>query len=188
MITTILATVFVLGVLIFIHELGHFIMAKWSGIRVERFSLGFPPNLFAKKWGETEYAIGMIPLGGYVKMSGENPDEEASGAPWEFMSKPVWKRFLVIFAGPFMNFVLAIIILSSLFFFRGKEIDDVYVGDVTENSPAQMAGIQTDDLITTVDGVTITRFNDMTDIIYKKVEEPVVVTWRRGSEDFTATY
>src|SRR3972149_11580344 len=103
MLTTILATVFVLGILVFFHELGHFLVAKRAGIRVEKFSLGFPPTLLSKKWGETEYAIGIIPLGGYVKMAGENPNEESHGAPYEFMLKPVWKRFLVIFGGPFMK-------------------------------------------------------------------------------------
>ena len=97
------AFIFVLGVLIFIHELGHFIVAKRVGIRVDAFSLGFPPNIFARKWRGTEYRIGLIPLGGYVKMAGENPDEKATGAPDEFMSKTVGQRFLVILAGPLMN-------------------------------------------------------------------------------------
>ena len=117
MFITIIATVFVLGVLVFIHELGHFLVAKRAGIRVDKFSLGFPPTLVSKKIGETEYAIGVIPLGGYVKMAGDNPDEERSGAEYEFMSKPPWKRFLVISAGPIMNFVLAAIIISGLFYF-----------------------------------------------------------------------
>ncbi|HDL02576.1 MAG TPA: RIP metalloprotease, partial [candidate division Zixibacteria bacterium] len=78
---TVMATIFVLGVLIFFHELGHFLVAKKSGIRVDKFSLGFPPTILSKKYGDTEYAIGLIPLGGYVKMAGENPDEEAKGEP-----------------------------------------------------------------------------------------------------------
>lgn len=187
MITTILATVFVLGVLIFIHELGHFIMAKWSGIKVEKFSLGFPPSIVSKKWGETEYAIGIIPLGGFVKMAGENPDEETSGAPWEFMSKPVWKRFLVVFAGPFMNFVLATAILSGLFFFRGEEIKKVYIGEVTEGSPAETAGIQDGDYIAAIDGTELTSFVQMAELVREKVEEPIAISWVRNGQTFSDT-
>ncbi len=187
MLTTILATIFVLGVLIFIHELGHFIVAKRSGIKVEKFSLGFPPSIFSRKWGDTEYAIGVIPLGGFVKMAGENPDEEMSGAPWEFMSKPVWKRFLVIFAGPFMNFVLAVTILAGLFFFRGKEVEKVFIGKVSEDSPAAQAGIQDGDNIIEIDGTSITSFTQMAEVIRGKVEEPIVVTWMRGEREFRDT-
>ena len=89
----ILAFIFVLGLLIFVHELGHFMLAKASGIRVETFSLGFPPKMISFRKGDTEYCISWIPLGGYVKMAGEKPEEsEVRGEPWEFMSKPVWKR------------------------------------------------------------------------------------------------
>jgi len=177
MLTTILATIFVLGVLIFFHELGHFILAKRSGIRVEKFSLGFPPKLISKKWGETEYAIGIIPLGGYVKMAGENPEEGTKGEPWEFMAKPVWKRFLVIFAGPFMNFVLAVVVLAGLYFFRGKEADKVVIGRVNPDSPAALAGIKAGDTILSVDGIEINTFQELANIVYKKVEMPVIISW-----------
>ncbi len=187
MVITILATIFVLGVLVFFHELGHFIVAKRSGIRVEKFSLGFPPTLISRKWGETEYAIGVIPLGGYVKMAGEHPNEEVRGEPWEFMSKPIWKRFLVIAAGPFMNFVLAIIVLSGLYMVRGQEIEAVHIGYVSPNSPAEKAGLKTGDMIVAIDGVEIKTFQEMADIIYKKVEQPVEVTWRRDSTTMTST-
>ena len=103
MLLTTLSFIFVLAVLIFIHELGHFIVAKKVGIRVERFSLGFPPTLVSRKYGETTYAIGLIPLGGFVKMAGENPDEESHGAPDEFMSKSVAQRAAVIFPKPEKN-------------------------------------------------------------------------------------
>ncbi|UCD17714.1 MAG: RIP metalloprotease RseP [Candidatus Zixiibacteriota bacterium] len=186
MITTVLATVFVLGVLVFFHELGHFLVAKRAGIRVHRFSLGFPPTVFSKKWGETEYAIGLIPLGGYVKMAGDNPAEETKGEPWEFMSKPVWKRFLVIIAGPFMNFVLAVMVLSGLYFFRGQEVK-VYVSSVEQNSPAENAGIVEGDQILSVNGIRITTFNRMALIIEEKVEEPVVVSWQHADQILTDT-
>lgn len=187
MLTTILATIFVLGVLVFIHELGHFIVAKRSGIRVDKFSLGFPPTIISKKWGETEYAIGVIPLGGYVKMAGENPNEQSKGEPWEFMSKPVWKRFLVIFAGPFMNFMLAAVVLAGLYFFRGQEVEAVFIGRVSPDSPAAMAGIEPGDKIVSVDEVEIKSFRQMAEIIYPKVEEPVIVSWRRNDALLTDT-
>ena len=121
---TIASFIFVLGILIFIHELGHFLVAKKVGIKVERFSLGFPPNIVSKKYGETTYSIGIIPLGGYVKMAGEHPQEEATGAPDEFMSKTVGQRATVIFAGPFMNYVLSIVLLIGIFLFTGKPLYD----------------------------------------------------------------
>lgn len=186
---TALATIFVLGVLIFFHELGHFLVAKKSGIRVDKFSLGFPPTIISKKWGETEYAIGAIPLGGYVKMAGENPDEEASGEPWEFMSKPVWKRFLVIFAGPFMNFVLAVLVLAGVYSIRGEAVDNtVIVREVDEKGPAAAAGILPGDRIVEIDGTPIRSFRHMADsIIYPKIEQPVTVTWEREGQRHSQT-
>ncbi len=188
MLTTILATVFVLGVLIFFHELGHFLLAKWAGIRVEKFSLGFPPSIISKKWGETIYAIGAIPLGGFVKMAGEQPGEESThGEPYEFMSKPVWKRFLVIFAGPAMNFVLAILLLSGLYLVRGKEVEKVFIGQISPESPAETAGIKTGDYIAEIDGIPVTTFGEMAEIIHKKIEEPLAVTWYRGETKYIDT-
>jgi regulator of sigma E protease len=185
--TTILATIFVLGVLVFFHELGHFLVAKRAGIRVEKFSLGFPPTLISKRWGETEYAIGIIPLGGYVKMAGENPGEETRGEPWEFMSKPVWKRFLVIFAGPFMNFLLAVLVLAGIYYFRGVEVNAVYINSVIAGGPAEKAGIRPGDMIVSAEGEKIESFVQLADIINKKVQEPLVITWQRGDRLFTDT-
>jgi len=186
---TVLATIFVLGVLIFFHELGHFLVAKKAGIRVDKFSLGFPPTILSKKWGETEYAIGIIPLGGYVKMAGENPDEEAKGDPWEFMSKSVWKRFLVIFAGPFMNFVLAVAVLTGVYAIRGKAVDNaVIVEEVREDMPAARAGILPGDKIVEIDGIKIESFAQMAEkIIYPKIEQPLTITWERDGQLITKT-
>ncbi len=112
--TTLLAFIFVLGILVFVHEAGHFLTAKWVGVRVKVFSLGFPPKIIGRTWGDTEYRIGALPLGGYVKMAGDNP-LEATGDPEEFMSRSKWERLAILVAGPLMNLVLAVIILTVLF-------------------------------------------------------------------------
>jgi regulator of sigma E protease len=187
---TLLATLFVLGILVFFHELGHFLVAKKSGIRVERFSLGFPPKLIGKKIGDTEYCISWIPLGGYVKMAGEDPDEkELKGEPWEFMSKPVRTRALVIFAGPAMNFILAILIFWGIIFFTNKQIipkDTNQIGLVEPGDPADKAGIKPGDRIISINGIEVSTFKEMAEIIYEQVEKPIEVKWRRDGDEYTA--
>src|SRR6188508_586373 len=105
--TTVLSFLFVLGVLVFVHELGHFLVARWHGVRVLTFSLGFGPKLVKVRRGPTEYCISIVPLGGYVKLAGETVEDERTGAPDEFMSKSKWTRFKVYLAGPTMNLLLA---------------------------------------------------------------------------------
>ena len=106
--TNILALVFVLGVMIFVHELGHHLMAKAFGIGVETFSFGFGKRLFGFRRGDTDYRVSLLPLGGYVKMRGENPDEELTGAPDEYLGRPKWQRFFVLIMGPAMNVVASL--------------------------------------------------------------------------------
>jgi regulator of sigma E protease len=188
MLTTALSFIVTLGVLIFIHELGHFIVAKRVGIRVEKFSLGFPPNIFSKQVGETTYCIGVIPLGGYVKMIGENPDEESTGAPYEFMSKTILQRAAVIFAGPFMNYILALVLFTSLFL-RGTPVvdpDHVIVGSVEKSDPAYKAGLQEGDQIIAVDGKPTNSFDSVRIAINSKIMAPVHVTWLRGNDTLQA--
>jgi len=105
----------VIGILVFVHELGHFIMAKRAGVRIEKFSLGMGPKLFSYKKGDTEYLISALPLGGYVKMAGENPDEEPTGAPDEFQSKTVWQRMKIAATGPLTNILLAFLVMPLVF-------------------------------------------------------------------------
>jgi regulator of sigma E protease len=188
--TTILSTIFVLGVLIFIHELGHFLVAKWSGIRVDKFSLGFPPSILKRKFGETEYCIGAIPLGGFVKMAGENPDEEATGAPYEFMSKPVSVRAGVVAAGPIMNFLLAWAIIWGVLVFHGKGVvdpDRAIVGAVQTDGPAQQAGIMEGDVVTSINGQPVKSFIEMAVLISREVEQPIFVTWERNGQKMSDT-
>src|SRR5215218_6957431 len=119
--TTILSFLFVLGVLIFVHELGHFLMARRIGVRVLAFSLGFGPKLIGFRRGDTEYRISAVPLGGYVKMAGENPDDPRSGASDEFLSKSKWQRFQILIAGPVMNILLALV-LTAVILMRGAKV------------------------------------------------------------------
>lgn len=188
MLTTALSFIVTLGILIFIHELGHFLIAKKVGIRVEKFSLGFPPNIFSKQIGETIYCIGCIPLGGYVKMIGENPDEEATGAPHEFMSKSVLQRSAVIFAGPFMNYILAMVLFTSIFLYGQPVVDNdhLIVGTVEKGDPAYRAGLKDGDQIIAVDGKVVTTFDSVRVAINKKVLAPVHLTWLRGTDTMQA--
>ncbi|MBM4341147.1 MAG: site-2 protease family protein, partial [Deltaproteobacteria bacterium] len=114
--TTIISTVIVLGILVFVHELGHFLLAKKLGVGVLTFSLGFGPKIIGKKIGETQYQIAAVPLGGFVKLIGENPEEEVKEELLNrsFSNQPVWKRALIIGAGPFFNFFLAIVLFSTI--------------------------------------------------------------------------
>ena len=152
--TTLLAFAFVLGVLIFVHELGHFVMARRVGIRVLKFSLGFGPRLVGFKRGDTEYVISAIPLGGYVKMAGENPDDQRSGRDDEFLSKTKWQRFQVLIMGPLMNLILAVVVTAGVLM-NGAEIPAFQykppvVGQVVAGSPAEKAGIQQGDRVVSV--------------------------------------
>src|SRR3990170_2639319 len=173
--TTALSFIFVLGILVFVHELGYFIVARLCGIRVEKFSLGFPPKLVSRKVGETEYIISWIPLGGYVKLAGENPEESSGTNPWEFMAQPVWKRSLVIAAGPVMNFILAILFFWGIFFFNGLQVpqsETTVIGQLTPGGPAEKAGIKPGDKILSVNETPVTNFDQMAKIIYQNVEKP----------------
>ena len=154
--TTLLAFVFVLGVLIFVHELGHFLAARRIGVRVITFSLGFGPKLLSFRRGETEYCVSAIPLGGYVKMAGETPDEPRTGRDDEFLSKSKWQRFQVLIMGPLMNILLAFA-LTWVVLLRGAEVpayldQSPVVGSVVKGSPAERAGIKPGDRLVSVAG------------------------------------
>jgi regulator of sigma E protease len=148
--------IFVLGVLIFVHELGHYLMAKRIGVRVITFSLGFGPKIVGFRRGDTEYCLSAIPLGGYVKMAGETPDEELTGKSDEFLSKSKWQRFQVLIMGPVMNIVLAIVLMAVVLT-NGAQVPafqdrQPIVGAIAAGSPAQRAGVVKGDRILTVAG------------------------------------
>lgn len=162
---SIVAFVFVLGVLIFIHELGHYLVAKALGIRVEVFSLGFGTRLLGFKRGDTDYRISLIPLGGYVKMTGENPDESLSGSPEEFLSRPKLHRLAVVLAGPLMNLGLAVALLS-VNFMAGTEVmsyldNEPVIGAVQLDSPAARAGLEIGDRILKIDNEAVPTWSDV---------------------------
>ncbi len=159
--TDILAPVFVLGVLVLVHEFGHFWVAKRSGVRVLKFSIGMGPRLAGVRRGDTEYLISWIPFGGYVKMAGEDPDEGGTGAPDEFMSKRPAVRAAIIFAGPLMNYVLAVAIYAGIFAVHGIEtIDTRRVGEVEEGSAAESAGFRAGDEIVAVSGKAVANWEE----------------------------
>ncbi len=167
MIVDLLYFFFVLGVLVFVHELGHFLVAKKSGIRVETFSLGFPPKAVGVKIGETEYCLSWLPLGGYVKMAGMDDfaPEEGKGKPWEFQSKPRWIQMAVLIAGPAMNFFLGFLLLLTMRMADGEYafLDDSRVGEVKTNSPLYTAGLRPGDRILTVGNTAVNDWEEMSD-------------------------
>jgi len=158
---SLLHTIFVMGIvlgfMILIHEFGHYAAAKYFGVRVEVFSIGFGKRLIGFRRGDTDYRISAVPLGGYVKMSGENPMDERTGDPGEFLSHPRWQRFIVAVAGPAMNIMLAIALLTGVYMvhyaYPAYLDSPAVVGWVNPNTPAEKAGIQVGDKIVRVDNV-----------------------------------
>jgi len=183
-VTTILATIVVLGVLIFVHEFGHFLVAKLVKVRVEVFSLGFPPKLVSKKIGDTDYRISVIPLGGYVKMLGENPHDEVPPEliPYSFLHRPLWQRTAIVLAGPAFNFFFAVISLFLVFAFAGLPYVPTEIGRVVADTPAERAGLQAGDIIMAVDGAPVQRWEDLARQIRAHGDRPLDLTVKRDSQ------
>jgi regulator of sigma E protease len=187
-VTTILSFIFVLGVLIFVHELGHFVMARRIGVRVHTFSLGFGPKILSFTRGDTEYCISAIPLGGYVKMAGENPEDNRTGAPDEFLSKTKWQRFQVLVMGPVMNLGLALVVMA-LVLYQGApvpafESEPVVIGTFEDASVAQAAGLQPGDRITAVDGNSVPNWRDFSMAIATRADRPTMLRVERDGKVF----
>src|SRR5579872_5310462 len=182
---------FVLGVMILVHEFGHYAVAKLCGVRVDVFSLGFGKRLIGFRRGDTDYRISALPLGGYVKMAGENPMETRTGDPAEFMSHPRWQRLLIAVAGPAMNIFLAIGIVTGVFMVHYSH--DWYldqptrVGWVDENSPAAHAGIKAGDVIVQLDGLTNPLWEDTRAKIAISPAQPLPVVLKRGDQTLNVT-
>ena len=181
---TVLATVIVLGVLIFAHELGHFLVAKLLGVRVEAFSLGFPPKLLHKKIGDTEYRLSVVPLGGYVKLLGENPNDEVPPElqPYSFMHRPLWQRFCIVLAGPVFNLLFSVVALTLVFTLNGIPYLTTQIGSVMENSPAAQAGLRVGDRVQAVGSQPVVRWEDLSRIIQHSGEKTLMLTVKRDEQ------
>lgn len=186
MITSIFSLIIVLGVLIFFHELGHFLAARWLGVGIEKFSLGFGPRLFGKKIGITDYRLSAIPLGGYVKMVGEEPDAEIDPAdiPISFTHKHVFKRILIVAAGPFFNFLLAVLIYFCFFQIVGITSLKPFIREVHKDSIAQKTGLKKGDLITGVNDTLIESWDDINKSIKESKGQNLAISVRRGENAF----
>jgi regulator of sigma E protease len=183
---TILAFLFVLGVLVFVHELGHFLAARRVGVRVITFSLGFGPKILKFTRGDTEYCVSAVPLGGYVKMAGENPDEARSGQPDEFLSKTKWQRFQILIMGPLMNIALAVIVLAVVLA-QGAHVaayrdEAPVVGVVVKGSPAERAGLMVGDRILAVNADRVETWEDMLMRVAPKANREVDLSVLRGGQ------
>lgn len=183
----ILAGAIVLGVLVLLHEWGHFVVAKLCGVRVEIFSIGFGPRIWGTKRGDTDYRLSVLPLGGYVKMAGDNPIEERAGEPYEFLSRPRWQRFLIAIAGPAMNILVALVILWVVYAFVGNPVD-AYLHQpaqvVAVPKDALSSGVQPNDRIVAVNGTkTATWEGVLTAMALSKPGDTVsLVVLRNGSQ------
>jgi regulator of sigma E protease len=188
-IQTVAAFAFVLGVLIFVHELGHYVMAKRLGIRVLKFSLGFGPRLVGFRRGDTDYCISVIPLGGYVKMAGENPDDPRSGSDDEFLSKTKWQRFQVLIMGPAMNLILAVVVMAIVLM-QGADVpafqdQPPVVGVVMPGSPAEQVGMRPGDRIVSVSGRETPTWDQFLLIVGTRPNRPLPIAFLREGREMT---
>ncbi|MCI5150571.1 MAG: RIP metalloprotease RseP [Candidatus Electrothrix sp. MAN1_4] len=181
--------ILVLGVLIFVHELGHFLFAKLFGVRVLTFSLGFGNKLISKKYGDTEYCISAFPLGGYVKMFGEQPDEEIAEQDQavSFTHKTVWQRFGIVFAGPLFNLIFAVFVFWLMFHFGGLPdyVESGLIGKVAPDSVAEKAGLQDGDLILSIDDQEISTWTQISNAVRDSGGKELHIVIQRGQETLT---
>lgn len=183
---SVVAVAVVLGFMILIHELGHYAVAKLLGVRVEQFAIGFGKRLCGIRKGETDYRINAIPLGGYVKMSGENPMDERTGDPAEFLSHPRWHRFLIAIAGPAMNILLAIFLLTAVYMVHYEYpvfLDKpAVIEGIKDNSPAANAGLQPGDRIIQVAGIKNPTWEQLQPQVWLSPNQPLSITIQRGDQ------
>ena len=183
----IIAGALVLGVLVLVHEWGHFIAAKLCGVRVDVFSIGFGKRLWGVKRGDTDYRVSALPLGGYVRMAGDNPVEERTGAAYEFLSRPRWQRFLIAIAGPATNIILTLLIFWGIFSSVGipyvpPTIDQVQAGSAAENS-----GLKSGDAIVSIDGKPVRTSADSVAAIRSSNGQPIHLIVNRDGKDMPLT-
>ena len=182
MLTAILAPIILFGLIVLIHEGGHFMTAKLTGMKVEEFAVGFGPKLWSKRWGETMYSLRAIPLGGYNKIMGMAPGESTD--PRAFTERPVWQRLLVISAGSLMNIISAFLIFAGLFLAVGVQSfpNTPVVGTVLPDSPASAAGLRPGDRIDAVDGEAVAQWTDMAGLLGARGNRVVTLSLTRSDE------
>ncbi len=184
MILTIAAAVFVFGLLVLVHEFGHFITAKMTGMRVDEFAIGFGPKIISRKFGETIYSLRAIPLGGFNDIAGMDPADNNAGERG-FCEKPVLSRMVVILAGATFNFILPIILFFAIYSTLGEEkpSPEPIIGGIIQGMSAEKAGLKTGDVILGVDGQTVTTWKDFTDKL-KNVEagKDIRLQYKRGEQ------
>ncbi|MEA3328200.1 MAG: RIP metalloprotease RseP [Candidatus Omnitrophota bacterium] len=179
----IIAVVFVFSVIILVHEFGHFIMAKKCGVRVERFSLGFGPELLGIKKGDTRYSICLILFGGYVKMAGDDPRGNLTGKKWEYLSQPISRRLAIVASGPILNYLLAFMIFF-LIFVAGSPTLTSRIGGLVEDYPARMHKLLEGDKIIAIDNQEVKYWDQLTKIIHSKLEGSLALTIQRQDRIF----
>jgi len=181
--------ILVLGVLIFVHELGHFLFAKLFGVRVLKFSLGFGSKVVGKKWGDTEYLISTFPLGGYVKMFGEQPGDEIreEDKTASFSHKKVWQRFGIVFGGPLFNLLFAVLVFLLMFIFAGlpRPVDSTLIGQVAPDSVAAKVGLEKGDIILAIDGQQTTSWLQVSELIRNSGGKEVTLLLDRNGQTVT---
>ena len=185
--TNILAFVIVLGFLIFVHEAGHFLFAKLFRVKVLVFSFGFGKRLLGFRKGDTDYRLSMIPLGGYVRMAGDNPEENVAGNSDEFLSKPKWQRFLILFAGPAMNVLIAVTFMAAIVMIGIEErVTKPVIAQIEQGTPAAKSGLQPGDRILRIKGEPVEDYQDARMIISMNAGTPLEVVYdRRGQQGKT---
>ena len=180
---TLVVAVLGLALLIFVHESGHFLAAKAFHMRVERFYIGFPPAVVKRTWGETEYGVGAIPLGGFCRITGMTPDEVLPDdvVPRAYSSKPIWQRNVTIFAGPLMNFVAALVIMFAFFQVGGIQTATLTVAQVLKGTPAATAGLRVGDRLIAANGTALKSWDAATSFLRMRPHQRVMLTYRTPS-------
>lgn len=192
MFNTIFGVIILLGILILVHEWGHFLAARFFGVRVDIFSIGFGPRIYGRKRGPTDYRISLLPLGGYVKMAGDNPLEERTGSPDEFLSKPRWQRAIIALAGPTMNIALAFLLVAGLFFVGMEQPayleQPAVIAGIPRNSPAEKSGLKPGDQILAVNGKdTKTWERVIQEVVMAPSAGPLELLIDRGGQEMAVT-